>query len=319
MTAAADVLLHVTCLRRDGYQTAYEGARIVVEALNRPGGLQAFRILSMDESTARHPAQMPAARTHVQVEPTSKLERLEVKWFNRMRGFGFLSAGEGHPDIFVHMETLRRFGMTELRPGQFVLARYGDGPKGLMVAEIRPDGWGEAPPRTDPAMSNTAPTARKSPLIIAVSVVVLALLAVAAWWVLSPSTPQASETTVLIETGADTHAFIVEVVDTDATRSRGLMFREELAPDAGMLFDFIDERPVSFWMENTFIPLDMIFANRTARSSGCTQTPCPRTGRPIPSGEPVQFVLEIPGGRAAELGIEAGDTLIHPRAGNVPD
>ena len=62
-----DVLLHVTCLRRDGYHTAYEGARVVVEALNRPGGLQAFRILSMDESTARHPAQMPAPRTHVTV------------------------------------------------------------------------------------------------------------------------------------------------------------------------------------------------------------------------------------------------------------
>lgn len=140
-----DVLLHVTCLRRDGYQTAYEGARVVCEALNRPGGLQAFRILSMDESTARHPAQMPPPRTHVTVEPTSKLERLEVKWFNRIRGFGFLSAGEGTPDVFVHMETLRRFGITELRPGQFVLVRYGKGPKGLMVAEIRPDGWGEAP------------------------------------------------------------------------------------------------------------------------------------------------------------------------------
>jgi len=140
-----DVLLHVTCLRRDGYQTAYEGARIVVEALNRPGGLQAFRIVSMDESTARHPAQMPAPRTHVVVEPTSGMVRLEVKWFNRIRGFGFLSAGEGTPDVFVHMETLRRFGITELRPGQFVLVRYGQGPKGLMVAEIRPDGWGDAP------------------------------------------------------------------------------------------------------------------------------------------------------------------------------
>ncbi len=140
-----DVLLHVTCLRRDGYQTAYEGARVVCEALTRPGGLQAFRILSMDESTARHPAQMPMARTHVTVEPTSKLERLQVKWFNRVRGFGFLSKGEGHPDIFVHMETLRRYGFTELRPGQFVLARYGEGAKGLMVAEIRPEDWGDAP------------------------------------------------------------------------------------------------------------------------------------------------------------------------------
>jgi cold shock protein len=136
----ADVLLHVTCLRRDGFQTAYEGARVICEALARPKGLQAFRILSMDESTAVHPAQMPPPRTHVTVTPTSGLERAIVKWFNRLRGFGFLTRGEGTPDIFVHMETLRRYGITELRPGQSVLVRFGPGPKGMMATEVRPDG-----------------------------------------------------------------------------------------------------------------------------------------------------------------------------------
>ena len=134
-----DILLHVTCLRRDGYQTAYEGARVVYEVLQRPKGLQAFRILSMDESTAIQPAPLAPARTHVQVTPTSGLERAVVKWFNRLRGFGFLTRGDGTPDIFVHMETLRRYGLTELRPGQTVLVRFGPGPKGMMAAEVRPD------------------------------------------------------------------------------------------------------------------------------------------------------------------------------------
>jgi CspA family cold shock protein len=136
----ADVLLHVTCLRRDGFQTAYEGARVVCEVLERPKGLQAFRVLSMDDSTAIHPAQMPPPRTHVTVTPTSGLERAQVKWFNRLRGFGFLTRGEGTEDIFVHMETLRRYGIAELRPGQTVLVRFGPGPKGMMAAEVRPDG-----------------------------------------------------------------------------------------------------------------------------------------------------------------------------------
>lgn len=133
-----DILLHVTCLRRDGYQTAHEGARIVVEVLDRPRGLQALRIVSMDESSAIHPSQLPPSRTHVQVTPTSGLELATVKWFNRIRGFGFLTQGEGSEDIFVHMETLRRYGLTELRPGQDVLVRYGDGSKGKMASEVRP-------------------------------------------------------------------------------------------------------------------------------------------------------------------------------------
>lgn len=133
-----DVLLHVTTLRRDGHTSAREGARVVCEVLHRPKGLQVFRILSLDLSTAVHPAQAALPRTHVQVVPQGGYEVAVCKWFNRTRGFGFLSRGEGTQDIFVHMETLRRYGIAELKPGDSFLVRFGDGPKGLMAAEIRP-------------------------------------------------------------------------------------------------------------------------------------------------------------------------------------
>ena len=145
-----DILLHVTCLRRDGYQTVMEGTRVVCEIQRRDRGYQAFRILSMDQSNLPHPSQLPPARTKVQVTPTSGLERAIVKWFNRTKGFGFLTRGEGTEDIFVHMETLRRFGLAELRPGQVVLVRYGPGAKGLMAVAIV---GANAPPAMAPIAS----------------------------------------------------------------------------------------------------------------------------------------------------------------------
>ena len=133
-----DILLHVTVMRRDGFHTALEGARVVCMVKKGERGLQCIQVKSIDLSTAVHPSELPA-RTHIVVTPESGLERAIVKWFNREKGFGFLTRGEGTEDIFIHMETLRRFGLAELRPGQVVLVRYGRGEKGLMAAEIHPD------------------------------------------------------------------------------------------------------------------------------------------------------------------------------------
>lgn len=123
----------------------------------------------------------------------------------------------------------------------------------------------------------------------------------------------ADDATLTIVSGENRHVFNVEVVDTDETRARGLMFRQSLDPDAGMLFDFVDERPVSFWMQNTLIALDMLFVKADGEIVRIHENAIPLDTTAIPSGEPVRFVLEIPGGRSAELGLAVGDRLDHPR------
>lgn len=105
--------------------------------------------------------------------------------------------------------------------------------------------------------------------------------------------------------------FVVEIADNDLTRTKGLMYRKALAPDRGMLFDFKSPRDVAFWMHNTYIPLDLIFIRRDGRVLSIARNANPMDDTPIPSGGPVLAVLEIPGGRAAQIGVLPGDRVLH--------
>lgn len=119
-----------------------------------------------------------------------------------------------------------------------------------------------------------------------------------------------------VESGDETHAFTVELAKTPEEIQQGLMFREELAPDAGMLFDFGVTRQASMWMKNTLIPLDMLFILESGEIIAIARNAQPGSLRSVGPGVPVRAVLEIPGGRAKELGIEPGSTVIHPVFGN---
>jgi uncharacterized membrane protein (UPF0127 family) len=135
---------------------------------------------------------------------------------------------------------------------------------------------------------------------------------------LTPLAACSADNRLVIHSATGDHAFTVEVVDTPEGRQRGLMYRTSLAPDAGMLFDFQTSEAVSFWMMNTYIPLDMIFIRADGTIANIHVNAVPHDPTGIPSEGPVQFVLEIPGGRSVELGIKAGDKVEHPRTATTP-
>jgi uncharacterized protein len=119
----------------------------------------------------------------------------------------------------------------------------------------------------------------------------------------------AGQQTLEIATKTGVHVFAVEIADNDAERAKGLMYRKELPEGRGMLFDFHHEQEVSFWMQNTYIPLDMIFIRRDGRILRIAENTEPLSTTIIPSRGPALAVLEVIGGTARKLGIAPGDRV----------
>ncbi len=121
---------------------------------------------------------------------------------------------------------------------------------------------------------------------------------------------------LIIETARGArHRFVVELALSAEQHAQGLMYRRSLAADAGMLFVYGKEWPVSMWMKNTFIPLDMLFIAADGRIVDIVERTVPHSLEAISPGRPVAAVLEVNGGTAARLGIRAGDRVRHPAFG----
>jgi uncharacterized membrane protein (UPF0127 family) len=141
----------------------------------------------------------------------------------------------------------------------------------------------------------------------------LSIIAALLAGLLAAATSQAADRNVLeIASKTGVHVFSVEIADNDAERAKGLMFRKELPEGQGMLFDFHTDQDVTFWMENTYIPLDMIFIRGNGTILRIAENTTPMSTKQVPSGGPVRAVLEVIAGTARKMGIAPGDRVAHP-------
>lgn len=135
-----DIFLHHSALLQAGHQGAEQGATVECDVVRGPKGLQAVRVFSVDTSTVEitdsDGSVLAYGEDYPLVEAEGEFFEVTAKWFNAEKGYGFVTRGEGTPDVFVHVKVLRLVGLEELLPGQALRVRAGAGPKGPQVAEI---------------------------------------------------------------------------------------------------------------------------------------------------------------------------------------
>jgi CspA family cold shock protein len=146
VTEQGDVLVHFSLLRPHGRRTLPDGATVLLDVIETDRGAQAVAVVSFDLDTATGPdADVRTAERRARADPRALIEdagpveSVTVKWFNRLKGYGFVVRPSGDEDIFIHMETLRRAGYSDVAPEQLLHVRIAEGEKGPLIVEVEPD------------------------------------------------------------------------------------------------------------------------------------------------------------------------------------